>query len=77
MERPLEELKGFARVHLAAGEEKSVTLKLPARELAYWDESAHAWRVEQEKVEVLAGGASDNLPVKAELTVAKSAEFKP
>ena len=77
VERPLEELKGFARVHLAAGEEKSVTLKLPARELAYWDESAHAWRVEQEKVEVLAGGASDNLPVKAELTVAKSAEFKP
>lgn len=77
VERPQLELKGFKRVRIAAGAERDVTLELKPRDLAYWDAAAHLWRVEQEKVRVLAGGSSDSLPVQAVLDVDSSGEFKP
>ena len=77
VERPRLELKGFERVRIEPGEVKSVTLDLKPRDLAYWDQLRHAWRVEKEQVRVLAGGASDTLPVQATLTITNSEEFKP
>jgi beta-glucosidase len=77
VDRPKLELKGFARVRIEAGTEKEVKLDLKPRDLAYWDQVRHAWRVEKEQVRVLAGGSSDALPVQATLSVANSAEFKP
>ena len=77
VERPQLELKGFKRVRIEAGAERDVTLELKPRDLAYWDTAAHLWRVEQEKVRVLAGGSSDSLPVQAVLDVDSSGEFKP
>ena len=35
--RPVKELKGFKKVFLAAGEEKALTLHLPASSLAFHD----------------------------------------
>jgi beta-glucosidase len=67
--RPQLELKGFKRVRIEAGAEKDVTMQLKARDLAYWDAAAHAWRVEKEKVRILAGGSSDKLPVQTTLDV--------
>jgi beta-glucosidase len=75
--RPRLELKGFKRVRIEAGAEQDVTLKLSARDLAYWDTPNHAWRVEKEQVRVMAGGSSDKLPVHADVQVADSREFKP
>ncbi|MGA9461457.1 MAG: glycoside hydrolase family 3 C-terminal domain-containing protein [Terracidiphilus sp.] len=75
--RPQLELKGFKRVRIEAGAEKEVTLDLKARDLAYWDAPSHSWHVEREQVRVLAGGASDNLPVHATVEVTTSREFKP
>jgi beta-glucosidase len=77
VDRPKLELKGFQRVRIDPGEEKSVTLDLKPRDLAYWDQVRHAWRVEKEQVRVLAGSSSDTLPVQATLTVTGSREFKP
>ncbi len=77
VERPRMELKGFKRVRIEAGAELDVTLKLKARDLAYWDTPSHTWRVEKEQVRVLAGGSSDNLPVHAVVEVTESKEFKP
>jgi beta-glucosidase len=36
--RPVKELKGFARIHLQPGEEKTVTFSVPPEHLAYYDE---------------------------------------
>jgi beta-glucosidase len=69
VERPKLELKGFKRVHIEAGADMEVHLNLKPRDLAYWDTAAHEWRVEKEKVRLLAGGSSDNLPVQADLQV--------
>jgi beta-glucosidase len=76
VERPEIELEGFRRVHIEAGAEKSVAMELNPRDLAYWNEAGHVWRVEKEPVRILAG-SSDNLPVQATLQVETSGEFKP
>jgi beta-glucosidase len=75
--RPQIELKGFKRLRIEAGAEKDVTLQLKARDLAYWDTAAHAWRVEKEKVRILAGGSSDKVPVQTTVEVIGTKEFKP
>jgi beta-glucosidase len=77
VERPRLELKGFKRVRIEAGAEREVALDLKPRDLAYWDATRHAWRVEKEPVRVLAGGASDRLPVQAVVNVETGGEFKP
>jgi beta-glucosidase len=75
--RPQLELKGFKRVRIGAGAEKDVTMQLKARDLAYWDTAAHAWRVEKEKVRVLVGGSSDKLPVQTMIDVTGTKDFRP
>jgi beta-glucosidase len=61
--RPVEELKGFARVSLKAGEMKTVTMPLAAKALAYWSDDAKGFVVEKDRVVVKVGGSSDDLPV--------------
>jgi beta-glucosidase len=67
VERPIKELKGFQRVALKAGESKTVTIPLKAKDLAYWDEQAKQWVVEDEKVNLMVGGSSAD--VKAQQTI--------
>jgi beta-glucosidase len=75
--RPQIELKGFKRVRIEAGAERDVAMQLKARDLAYWDAAAHAWRVEKEKVRILAGGSSDNTPVQTVMDVTDTKDFRP
>ena len=77
VERPQLELKGFERVHVEPGAEKNVVLELNPRDLAYWDSTLHAWRVEKESVRILAGGSSATLPVQATLQIETVGEYKP
>ncbi|MGH9353904.1 MAG: glycoside hydrolase family 3 C-terminal domain-containing protein, partial [Terriglobia bacterium] len=44
--RPIEELKGFERIHLNPGETRTVELPLRAKNLAYWDTAANRFVVE-------------------------------
>ncbi|MGA8940205.1 MAG: glycoside hydrolase family 3 C-terminal domain-containing protein [Acidobacteriaceae bacterium] len=67
--RPVEELVGFARVSLKAGETKTVTLPLAAKALEYWNDDAKAFVLEKDRVVVKVGGSSDDLPVKAVVQV--------
>lgn len=76
VERPQIELEGFKRVHIEAGAVENVTMELKAHDLAYWDTAAHEWRVEKEPVRILAGGASDKLPVQATLQIDTSGSYK-
>jgi beta-glucosidase len=69
VQRPVEELKGFARVSLRAGETKTVTLSLAAKALAYWSDEAKGFVVEKDRVVVKVGGSSDDLPLKATVEV--------
>jgi beta-glucosidase len=70
--RPEQELGGFARVDLAKGEEREITLKLPARAFAYFDESrppASAWRVDAGTYEIRAAASSRDIRLRAAVNV--------
>ncbi len=69
--RPQEQLAGFRRVHLGAGESTTVSMPLAAKDLAYWDESSKGWVLEPDKVQVMVGGASDDLPLSTTLQVTR------
>ena len=47
--RPVKELKHFAKVGLAPGEEKSVTFTLTPDDLKFYDEASAAWKYEPGK----------------------------
>jgi beta-glucosidase len=67
--RPERELKGFAKVRLAPGETKHVTLNLDARAFSYWDEAKHDWTIDPGKFVIRIGNSSENTPLTAELTI--------
>jgi beta-glucosidase len=65
--RPVQELKGFRRVHLAPGESKKVDFPLGFDELSFYD--ARLKRVvEPGRFEIMVGGSSDSVK-KANLDV--------
>ena len=69
VEWPAKELKAFARVSLAAGESKKVTLTVPLKDLRYWDDASAAWALEHGKLEILVGSASDDIRLSAETEI--------
>jgi beta-glucosidase len=56
--RPVRELKGFQRVSLEAGETRTVTFELTAKDLAYYTPRG-AWEAEPGEFEVFVGGSSE------------------
>jgi beta-glucosidase len=59
--RPSKELRGFERIRLKAGEQKTVTFALPAAKLAFYDETRHAFTVDPGEYEVLIGASSADI----------------
>jgi beta-glucosidase len=69
VERPIEELKGFQRVALKAGETKIVLFQLKAKDLAYWDADKKQWVVEDEKVNLMVGASSADIKLQQTIGV--------
>jgi beta-glucosidase len=46
VERPARMLRGFTRLHLAAGQSAQVSFAVSDDTLCYWDETSRAWRLE-------------------------------
>ena len=67
--RPAKELKGFARVELAPGERRPVTIPVRVPDLAYWDGLTHAWVVEPIRHEVHVGPHAGELPLSGAFTI--------
>ena len=66
--RPVQDLKGFKRLHLAPGETKTVTFTLAANQLGFYDNNMD-FVVEPGTVRIMVGTSSDNLPLQAEIEV--------
>ena len=67
--RPLEELKGFERIHLKPGESRTVTLPLTVKALAYWDESTNQFVTESDQVEIRVGASSTDIRLRDSLAI--------
>jgi len=66
---PPNQLKGFARVPLRAGERRRVRLPIAAASFAIWDADAAGWRVQPGTYTVRLGFSSRDLPVEAPVTM--------
>jgi beta-glucosidase len=66
--RPVQELKGFARVHLAPGESTEVVFRLGPEHLRMLDANMQ-WVVEPGGIRVMAGSSSEDIRLRGELVV--------
>ena len=58
---PVRALVAFDRIHLAAGEAKSVTLHVAMRQMQYWSTKETKWMTANGKRSVSVGGSSRDL----------------
>jgi beta-glucosidase len=69
IDRPTQELKAFTKTRsLAAGEVDSIAIKLPVKELRYWNEENKAWTLEQGAYSIKVGASSRDVRKAAEMT---------
>jgi beta-glucosidase len=66
---PPRQLKGFAKVMLAPGQTRRVTIPLQDRAFSVWSTTAKTWTPVTGTHTVLVGDSSRNLPLKATVTV--------
>ena len=64
VDRPVKELKGFAKVALQPGESKDVKIVIGRDALSFYDEKQGAWKAEPGTFTALVGNASDNIVLK-------------
>lgn len=67
VERPVKELKAFAKVLLEPGQSGEVTLELDRRSFSFWDTESGGWKLELGRFVLRAGGSSADLPLSAVL----------
>jgi len=79
--RPQRELKGFARVNLSPGATQHVDIRLDSRAFAFFDVSAHVWRVDPGEFTIFVGRSVDQIELKGTISLlastAASATTKP
>ncbi|WP_328469606.1 glycoside hydrolase family 3 C-terminal domain-containing protein [Actinoplanes sp. NBC_00393] len=66
---PVKQLRGFQKVHLAAGQSRTVTFALKPADLARWDQTRQRWIVETSVYDVLLGSSSSDIRQRATLPV--------
>jgi beta-glucosidase len=67
--RPKQELKGFAKVSVAAGATGAATVVLDRRSFAFWDVTTHDWTVEPGEFELRIGTSSRDIAHRVTFTV--------
>ncbi len=61
VERAPKELKGFTKVEVPVGAQKQVSISIPVKSLAFFDETAQKWEVEKGDYVLYVGNSSDNI----------------
>jgi beta-glucosidase len=69
VDRPIRELKGFAKIALEPGEEKTASFTLDKRSFAYYDVTARDWVVESGEFTVELGASSRDIRLSAGIAV--------
>lgn len=70
IEKPLKELKGFAKTGLLQpGQSGSVTITIPCERLASWDESTHQWLLDKGTYTIQLGASSADIRVKETVVI--------
>lgn len=67
--RPMRELKGFARVELAAGEEKEVVIPFDDKTFRFFDTRTNTWEVENGTYRIQIGRNANQIELKTDVTI--------
>lgn len=67
--RPAQELKGFAKVFLAPGESRTVSIALDDKTFRYWNVKTDRWEVEGGSYQLRVGASSADIRLTAEVSV--------
>jgi beta-glucosidase len=59
--RPIKQLRGLQRIHLDAGETKTVEFKLSFEDLSFWDVENHQWAIEPGEFIIQVGSSSADI----------------
>lgn len=76
VQRPEKELKGFEKIFLKPGEEKTVTFTLDKRAFAYYNVQLKDWHVETGEFEILVGKSSGEILLKEKVKVNSTVTIK-
>jgi beta-glucosidase len=66
---PPKRLIGWVRVDLAAGETKQVTIPIDRDHLTIYDEASDSWKLLPGNYTILAGGSSQELPLRQQIVL--------
>ena len=59
--RPVKELKGFGKVYVKSGEKGKVEVEIPVSSLAFYDDAARQWTVEEDTFTIHAAASSSDV----------------
>ncbi len=69
IERAEKELKAFKKVMIAAGQQLTVTLNIPVKSLAYYNDQTREWMVEPGTYKLMAGTSSQDIKSTSIITI--------
>jgi len=72
IDKPVRELKGFAKIALAPGEKKTVSIPVTPRDLAYFDVPGKQWKADAGDYEIQVGASSRDIRQKANVHLAST-----
>ena len=75
--RPAKELKGFARVTLAPGENQRITIALDDKAFRFWNVKADRWEIEGGAYELLVGASVEDIRLCEKISVQGTATVHP
>ena len=75
--RPVKELKGFSKVFLKAGEEKTVTIKFDDKTFRYWNMKTNKWEVEGGVYSIMIGASCADIRLQDSLAIIGTTEVMP
>lgn len=67
--KPKKELKGFEKIELKPGEEKSITVVLSKKDFEYYNLETKRWEIESGKYKILVGKSSKDIVLEQEIEI--------
>lgn len=67
--QPIKRLRAFERVALDPGETRKVSFELRNEDFSYWDDTKKDWNIEAGEFEIMIGSSSEEIRLKASLTL--------
>ena len=67
--KPKKELKGFEKIELKPGEEKSITVVLSKKDFEYYNVETKKWEIESGKYKILVGKSSKDIVLEQEIEI--------